>query len=136
MSRRRKIIGFVGVVILAVVVWVASQIAITVRRIPEAYAAWDTGTLLVEYLKTHDDQWPTSWDDLLTVLAEDSSDEIVLWGAGADDLEYAQGLREIVAVDWTIDAADVLNTSPVTRLNGRAFSIVWENAEPNEMVRE
>lgn len=32
--------------------------------VPDAYAQWWTGSMLVEYMKEHDDRWPKSWDDL------------------------------------------------------------------------
>jgi len=135
MKRGRKIILFVAIVVIGVIGWITHVLYRTVTHIPEAYAAWDTGTLLVEYLKTHEDHWPSSWDDLLTVLGSQAGQKIMLRGARAGDVPYARSLRDKVAVDWTFNVAGPEGEPPVTRLDGSAFIIVWEGAEPNEMVR-
>src|SRR5688572_11173525 len=90
-----------------------------------------TGTLLVEYMKRHDDQWPKSWDDLLTVMESDEGRKIPLRGAQAGDLTYARSLREKVSVDWSFDPANPRAGNPVTSRDGQKFSVVWgEGAEP------
>lgn len=134
MTRGRKIALIVVIAIVGVVGWIAYGFLHTLRGMPEAYAAWDTGTLLMEYMKQHDDQWPTSWDQLLTVLDSDEGRKIPLRGAQAGDIAYARSLREKVAVDWTFDPANPAG-NPVTPIAGGRFSVVWEGAEPNEMVR-
>jgi hypothetical protein len=137
MRRRHKIIVIIVVPILSMVAFVgyfAYNVVYTVRHIPEAYAAWDTGTLLVEYMQRHNDRWPSSWDDLLTVMDEKSRDQIMLRGSRAGDVEYAQSLRKMVSVDWTFDPGREQERLPVTRPDGSAFRTVWEGAEPNEMV--
>src|SRR5437016_1878577 len=98
---RKLVIGSV-LLVLAVVGWYVIQFVLMMQRIPEAYAAWDTGTLLVEYMKVHNDRWPKSWDDLLTVLDSEAGREILLRGSGAVDIEYAKSLRKQVAVNWTV----------------------------------
>jgi hypothetical protein len=115
--------------------WTAYRFLYTWSHIAEAYAAWDTGTLLVAYMKSHDNRWPTSWEELLSVLSDESGDQIPLRGAHAGDLAYGSSLREMVAVDWTFDPVHRDAKSPVTRLDKTAFPIVWEGHDPNEMVR-
>jgi hypothetical protein len=132
-TRGRKIILLVAIAALAVIGWIAYRVLHTAAHIPEAYAAWDTGTLLVEYMKTHEDRWPASWEDLLTVLDSDAGRQIPLRGAQAGDLQYARSLRDKVAVDWGFDPVRLGDKRPVTRPNGSAFPFVWE--EPNEMVQ-
>lgn len=109
----------------------------------EAYAAWDTGTLVIEYLETHDGRWPQSWDDLLTVLEGERGRQVMLYGASAGDVEYARSLRRRVAIDWTADPADLSRARlregappfrAVTRPDGSDFETVWEGAEPNELI--
>jgi hypothetical protein len=137
-SRRRKItLAIVGTALvpLAVIGWFAYRIFFTLN-IPQAYAAWDTGTLLVEYMKSHNDHWPTSWDDLLTTLNTDSGRDIPLRGAQAGDIPYAQSLREKISIDWTFDPNHPDRHNPVTRPDGSAFPVTWQNADPNEMVRK
>jgi len=90
----------------------------------------------VEYLDTHDNQWPTSWDDLLTTLETSRGREIPLYGASAGDMKYARSLRDKVAVDWNFDPTNMADAAPVTRPDGSAFPVRWQGADPNEMVRE
>jgi hypothetical protein len=117
--------------------WFGYGIVHTLNHIPEAYAAWDTGTLLVEYMRSHDNRWPTSWDDLLTVLNTDSGRQILLRGARAGDLIYARSLRNYVSVNWSFDPMHPdSQPNPITRPDGSRFPVVWSGAEPNEMVRE
>ncbi|HEX3356972.1 MAG TPA: hypothetical protein VHS31_08380 [Tepidisphaeraceae bacterium] len=134
MTRVRKIILLAAILVLAAFVWIAYGIIHTVQHIPEAYAAWDTGTLLVEYMKTHENHWPTSWDNLLTVMDSDAGHKILLRGAGAGDQKYAQSLRDKASVDWSFDPAHNDLRNPVTLLNGGSFSVLWQGADPNEMV--
>ena len=135
MTRGRKIVIVVGAAIVGAVGWIAYGILHTLRHVPEAYAAWDTGTLLTEYMKQHDDQWPRSWDDLLTVLDSDEGRKIPLRGAQAGDVAYARSLREKVSVDWTFDPANPGAVNPVTPHGGKKFPVVWEGANPNEIIR-
>ena len=135
MTRWRKVVLVVVVAVVGVVGWIAYSVLYTLRHIPEAYAAWDTGTLLIEYMKQHDDRWPKSWDQLLTVLDSDVGRKIPLRGAQAGDIAYARSLREKIGVDWAFDAANPNAESPVTPIHGAKFSVVWDGAEPNEMVR-
>src|SRR5258706_3383429 len=102
MNRHRKIIFAVTITAIAAVGWIAYSLIHTLQHIPQAYAAWDTGTLLVEYMKQHEDRWPTSWDDLLTVLHTDTGQQIPLRGAQAGDVSYARSLREKVAIDSSV----------------------------------
>src|SRR5215212_9765303 len=121
MTRGRKIALVVVIAIVGVAGWIAYGFLHTLRGIPEAYAAWDTATLLIEYMKEHDDQWPTSWDHLLTVLDSDEGRKIPLRGAQAGDIAYARALREKVAVDWAFDPANPAG-NPVTPVGGGKFS--------------
>lgn len=137
MSRSGKIIVAITVVVIGALVCIAIGLVYTkIRHVPEAYAAWDTGTLLVEYMKGHDDRWPSSWEDLLSIMDSESGRQIPLRGAQAGDINYARSLRKIVSIDWTFNPARRDNRSPVTRLNGTAFPVVWHGAEPNEMIHE
>ena len=140
MTRRRQIILAVtlGVVVPAVGLggWVGFGIYYTLSHLHEAYAAWDTGTLLIEYMKVHQDRWPRSWDDLLTVMDTDAGRQVLLYGAGAGDRQYARSLRDQVAIDWTFNPRRPTGPNPITRPDGRAFPVVWEGAQPNDMVRQ
>jgi len=130
MSVRRKITVAVLLTAFAWAGYWGYGLIQTVRRIPEAYAAWDTGSLLVAYMEAHTNQWPASWDELLTM-----REQVLFRGARAGDTNYAASLRAKVAINWKFDAARDGRGSPVTRLDGSKFPTVWKGAEPNEMVR-
>jgi hypothetical protein len=135
MSLRRKITIGVVLTIFGVGVYYGYSIIHTVRLIPEAYAAWDTGTLLVEYMKSNTNRWPSSWDDLLSVVRRDSGDQVMFRGAQAGDTNYAASLCAKVAINWKFDPSRDVQSSPVTRLDGTKFPVVWTGAEPNDMIR-
>jgi len=134
MSLHRKIIVGLVLTIVGIATYVGYSVIYTWRHIPEAYAAWDAGQLLVKYMQLHQDRWPTSWDDLLTVMNTESGSQMTLYGSRAGDTNYAFALRRKVAIDWKFDPLRGDHGSPVTRPNGTKFPIVWEGAEPNEMV--
>lgn len=136
MTRRRKIILATSAAALAVAVWIGIRVVYSLRRLPEAYAAWDTGTLLVEYLRTHDNHWPTSWDDLFTVLDTSPASQLVLRGPHSAEQDYKESLRKMIRVDWSFDPARPSDVSPVTRPDGSTFPVLWNGADPNEMIRE
>ncbi|MCC9603766.1 hypothetical protein LOC67_24715 [Stieleria sp. JC731] len=110
----------------------------TIREIPEAYAAWDTGTLLTTYMDQNDGKWPSGWDDLSTVIGEEQP---MLFSRSDSDgnsiskLEYLDKLQSMIKVDWSFDPVPGTLDSPVTRIDGGKFRTVWVGAEPNEMVR-
>jgi hypothetical protein len=133
MSRGAKIAVFVAIAVLGVPAYYVYCFLYTWHHIPEAYAAWDTGTLLVEYMKEHENQWPNGWDELLSVLSDEADNKIKLRGCGPDRLKWAQSLRDVVSIDWSFDTSHSGAISPITRPDGSPFPIVWE--EPNEMIR-
>lgn len=136
MSRRWKVvIAAVILVPLGVAAYFGYGFFYTLRHIPEAYAAWDTGTLLVEYMESHDGRWPSSWDDLLSVVRSASADQVKLRGPGTNQADVAFSLAKRVVVDWTFDPFGSRNQIPVTRLDGTKFPVLWQGADPNEMVR-
>ena len=134
MSLRRKITVAVVLMVFGVAIYFGCSLLYTVRHIPDAYAAWDTGTLLVEYMKSHRDRWPASWADLLSVARSGSGSQVTFRGASAGDTNYAASLRTKVAINWKFDPSVDGPSSPITRLDGTKFPVVWQGAEPNEMV--
>src|SRR5262245_46693241 len=96
---KRLLLLIAGVCILAVLVFGYSAFTIW-RRIPESYAAWTTGDLMVEYLREHTNQWPRGWDDLKS--ATNSLMERgrpVYWPLGA--------LPQLVKIDWQADVKEL-----------------------------
>ena len=136
--RKRRPFFTPGRIVLLVVVlllaypalWVATFVR-TAMHIPEAYAAWDTGSLLVRHLEVHE-RWPSSWEELLAVAGErDDPNRVFL--RGGHDREHLESLADFVAIDWSFDITAPDGPNPVTRINGKDFTVYWE--DPNEMVR-
>src|SRR5262245_3873301 len=93
MSLGRKILVAVIFVSLAGMAYLGYGIFYTVRHIPEAHAARDTGALLTEYMRSHEGKWPSSWDDLLSVTNTEAGRRIVFHRVGIGDMKYANWLR-------------------------------------------
>lgn len=135
-SRRRSMKRFLivfGFLIIGFVGYNVLQVRLVLARSGEAYAAWDTGTLLVEYMHEHDRKWPSSWEDLFSIM--DGKHPVFLRGTGGDDYKYALGLPKTVSVDWNYDTSHPEKGSPVTRRDGKAFTMLWESGDPNQNVR-
>jgi hypothetical protein len=137
MSLRKKIMIVLGVAAAGAIIYVICciiSLIYTIRRIPEAYAASDTGTLLVEYMKTHTNSWPASWSDLSTLAKTNFGGGFVLRGANGPN--YIFTLSNKVAIDWSFKPMPGNTNWPVTRVDGKRFPIVWEGAEPNAMIHD
>ncbi len=135
MTCRRIMVGCLFLAVAALG-WLAYSLLSTWYGIPDAYAAWDTGTLIIEYLDTHEGQWPRSWGELLTA-------EGTLRQHGRRLHTESRELPRRIKVDFSADPAKIARikwsrgTQPVrvvTRADGKDFPVIWENAEPNAMI--
>lgn len=135
-NRRKILIVRLSAVaaVLGVVGWFGFHVLYTLSHLHEAYAAWDTGTLLAAYMKSHNERWLAKWPDLLTVLDSEAGQQILLRGASAADLAYAKSLRNLVAINWRFDPSHPGTERLVTRPDGTKFPVLWE--DPNDTVRE
>ena len=140
-TSKQVMIGL-SLLLIAVVAYFSIAITRTARRIPEAYAAWDTATLIIEFMDTHEGKWPSSWDDLFSAARALPHGGRALRGYSIDTLST---LPRIVRIDWNADpltlmkATDGKETPPfrvVTRADGSDFPTVWSGAEPNAMILE
>ena len=135
MSLRRKITIAVVLTVLGAGGYLGYRFLYVAGNIPEAYAAWDTGQLLVKYMQVNQNRWPTSWEDLVTVMNMEAGSQMTLYGANAGYTNYVLTLHNKVAINWKFDPSRSDQVAPVTRPSGGSFPIVWEHGEPNEMVR-
>ena len=135
MTRRRILITTCAVV--GIVVIMAAQHGLhRLRHFPEAYQAWDTGSLLVAYMQQNDDRWPKDWDDLLSVLESEKGARIRFRGGYTNRQEYVNDLRNSVRIDWSFDPSSGTGSIEIaSRPDGSDFPMVWENAHPNDIVR-
>jgi hypothetical protein len=136
---RRRVVTAVILLALAGIGWYGYMFVRTWREVPYAYAAWDAGTLLVEYLETHDNHWPRSWDELRAAETTLDSHGRRLRGSNGKGGFIYGDLKDAVAIDWNADVEaiaswdwDEATLRVVTRSDGRDFYFVWEN--PNTMV--
>lgn len=135
MPRRRIVIGITAALVLALG-WFAYSLFDAWRNIPEAYAAWDAGLLIVAYLELHDNKWPQSWDELLSVTENGVHTRGDYGENGVNGM-----LSDSVRVDWDFDPESIVDTEwvegqirVVTRADGKDFSVLWAGAEPNRMI--
>jgi len=103
------------------------------KKIPESYAAWTSGNLIVDYLNTHSNEWPHSWEDL---------------DQATNCLRYTpiETLRTKVKIDWNVNFDALLQlarTNPaatprlVTRLDGSKLDAKWgRDTEPNSKIKD
>jgi hypothetical protein len=106
--------------------------------IPHSYAAWETGNLLVEYMETHSNSWPRSWDQLrdATNRARDKGRSVYC---------TFEKLPGIVKIDWNFEPETLVNSDTnweqrfrkvVTQLDGSTLDSAWgPDTEPNAKVR-
>lgn len=134
MSRLKKIIVVVLVAVVCAIGAVLYGISRVVSQIPDAYAAWDTGTLLIAFMEANHDEWPSSWDDLAELVKTETDNPIPLRGLGGNAVEYVRSLRDRVSVDWSFDPERNHPAFPVTRPDGGKLPTYWE--DPNRMIRE
>lgn len=98
-------------------------------HVPEAYAAWDTGTLLVRYMEKHGGDWPDGWP-ALEQLHHDEPHLRLRWNAHQPD--YFDQMRSMVSVDWAFDPISRRPEGPVTSVDGSALVCLW--SDPNNMI--
>jgi hypothetical protein len=143
-ARNRKMRRWTIAVVIAVPVLIAAGIGAwyivtlltAASRLPEAYAAWTTADLVIDHMETHDGAWPEGWEDLFHAADIRKANAVILrW--------EVEELPSLVAVDWNADSAALVEASTVgddppflviTRLDGTEFQVVWEGAEPNQMI--
>ena len=136
----KRILIAVAVVVVAVVGYIGFDMVRTVTQIPEAYAAWDSASLLVEFMETHDGAWPTSWDELFSAARTLPTEDRALRGCSTNNLHK---IAQLVRIDWSADPQELAQAKPeaqsipfrvVTRADGSDFPTLWSGAEPNRLI--
>ncbi len=84
-------------------------------HIPEAYAAWDAGLLLVRYMEKNQGDWPDAWSDL-EQLVRDEPEMRLYWNPQEPD--YFDRMRDMIKIDWEFDTKDRTPADPVTSPDG------------------
>ena len=130
---RHRWLIFLSIILGAVVAtWICRRVGSAVRGVPDAYARWDVGEILIDHLRHHDDRWPDGWESLRPSYDRLAAENRLRGGLTFDEL------RSRVRIDWTADPHAALR-------DGRPFRAVevvsgnlltWEGADPNEMVMD
>jgi hypothetical protein len=133
---KRLLLVFV-ILLVIVASMIGYSIFYTWRLIPESYAAWTTGNLMVEYLQTHTNQWPHSWENLRSATNS-------LQQKGMPVYVSLDRLPEFVKIDWRADVAHLQQVARgdsnatvqvITRLDGSRLRVVWgSDTEPNRKI--
>jgi hypothetical protein len=136
-KRLKRVVLLIVATLVALGGWYAYRVLYTLRGIPDAYAMWDTGLLLIDYMQSHENRWPSGWDDL-----KESWDRRQPVNS---DGEYTKGgmtldqLRTRVVVDWNLDAARIASTPEgdnhlhaVWTVDGN--TTLWSPGDPNQMI--
>lgn len=129
MNRRRLLKNFAALVLLSFPAYYVGATVYVWWHIPEAYAAWDAGTLLVRYMEKFDGDWPRRWSDL-EQLHRDEPYLRLRWNAHETD--YFDQMREMVAIDWGFDPRTRTPEVPVTSIDGSSLVCLW--SDPNRMI--
>ena len=126
----------IGIIIFGIAAYFAYSVYWLVnRKIPESYAAWTAGDLIVEHLRNHSNNWPRSWEDLQSASNSRLTNGMNVWTP-------VDRLPRYVKIDWDIDAnalAKQVSGNPtqavrvVTRLDGGRLSAGWGH-EPNGVI--
>jgi hypothetical protein len=138
----KRILAGIALAILAGGAYIGFDIWRTVTQLPEAYAAWDSATLVIEYMDTHAGAWPRSWDEVFSAARTLPNDSRGLHGHSTNDLS---DIARLVRIDWNANPREMAESrSPaggipfrvITRANGSDFPTLWSGAEPNTLVWE
>ncbi|WP_413432607.1 hypothetical protein [Crateriforma spongiae] len=129
MATHNRNLRLLLLLVLGVVVWFVGQIVYVWWHIPEAYAAWDAGTLLTRYMQKHDNEWPDGWSDL-EQLHSDEPYLRLFWNA--DQPDYFDRMRDMIQIDWTFDPSTRTPGTPVRSTDGSELVCLW--SDPNGMV--
>jgi hypothetical protein len=134
---KRLLLALTALVVLGALWFGYSLYRVVHVIIPESYAAWTTGNVMVEYLATHTNQWPRSWEELQS--ATNSMLE-----NGKPVYVPLDRLRQLVKVDWNADINRLLQVARndpkaklhvISRLDGSPLRAVWgPDTDPNTKV--
>jgi len=132
MKRRSKIIAAViSIVVIGGVGYFGYGLyhLLTVT-VPDAYAVWNTASLVNDFMDAHDGAWPTGWNDLRQTY------EIT----NQPNPEHMADLQARVDVDWHADPRK-LAAAAEPAPHALPFRVIWlrdgsnaHYAEPNWLV--
>jgi len=111
----KRVLKLLAILLVIAAVWMGYSLFRAWQLVPESYASWSTSNVMVEYLKTHTNQWPHSWEDLRTAIA--ASEQKGFRGVYSP----LDRLPEFVKIDWQ---ADVEHLRQLARSDSNATALV------------
>jgi hypothetical protein len=107
------------------------MVSYTLRGLPDAYACWDIGDVVVDYMSKHGGRWPSEWEDLRpSYNALALTDGRMRGGLTFDDL------RNRIEINWSASPEGALSRhvafKAIVVKSGNGTR--WAGAEPNDMV--
>lgn len=119
-----------GLIALSLGTWLVGRIVYVWWHIPEAYAAWDAGDMLLWYMRSHNDAWPENWDEFQAAVEGEPAS--FLRGRQPEEPDYMGRMRRTIKIDWSFDPQNPKNPTPVTRPDGSPLHAYW--SDPNGMI--
>jgi hypothetical protein len=134
MTRVKKLLIVLVILIVVVLGSIVVEWVRLTRALPESYAAWTTGNVIVDHLARNTNRWPRSWDELT------ESTNRIIW------YEPLERMRSLVRIDWNVDVATLAerarrdpdsNPPIVTRPDGKPLKTRWgPETEPNGKIMD
>jgi hypothetical protein len=134
----KRLLKWFAILLIIVAATIGYSIYHIWQLVPESYAAWTTSNVMVEYLKTHTNQWPHGWEDLRS-----ATNTLQQKGSPAVYTPLDR-LPQFVKIDWQADVAHLrqlargksnATVQVVTRLNGSRLRAIWgPDTEPNTAI--
>lgn len=117
------VVGVIGLVAVGVIVNYMVDLS------NEMYAKWHMGSLLVEYLRDHDNEWPASWEDI-----DEYIDRYPIIST-YEDLSKVITVDFSVSKEWICDHLDEIRNGKIKLVSATSGSEAhWESAEPNQII--
>jgi len=121
----------ISILLTGVLLWWGWEMLYILRGLPDAYAMWDAGDLVVDYMGKHADRWPSGWEDLQPSFDACKKGDGYMRGG----LTFNE-IRNRIEINWHASPQNaLLHHTPFKSITPRSGNhTIWEGAEPNEMI--
>lgn len=110
-----KGIMILGVALLTIASVFGYRFYLVQESISDGYALLQTASLIISYLRTHNDEWPRSWSELSTTERDSrGSPKGLKMRTGSDGGSF-KGLEHRVVVDFTVNTDKLLRSQSEVR---------------------
>ena len=104
-------------------------------QVPNAYAMDWGAAMVIEYMKSNQNEWPSSWEDLRAPYETLAAPQNYPWSF--------EEIQQRLTIDWKVDPNELATANPDS--NGPPFRVIWlsdgseshwQGAEPNHSILE